>query len=103
MRQSAFLAAALLGVLSVCQPAVAQHEFPPGASSMAEPRPQISSGGVTVLRGSVPPRPLPFPPIAIPPYEGTSYGPPAPPSLGPGWDAGGFDRNFHRSGLEPVQ
>lgn len=103
MRQSVFLAAALFGVLSVYRPAAAQHEPPPGALSTAQPAPQTSSGGVTILRGSVPPRPFPLPPIPIPPYEGTSYGPPTAPSLGPGWDTGGFDRNFDRSGLEPIQ
>lgn len=103
MRQSVFLAAALLGVLSVYQPAIAQHESPPGAPSVAQPPAQVSSRGVTILRGSVPPRPLPLPPLPIIPYEGTGYEPPSAPPPGPGWDASGFDRNFDRSGLEPAQ
>ena len=74
MRQSAFLAAALLGVLSVYQPAIAQHESAPGASSAAQPPRQTSSGGVTILRGSVAPHAFPLPPIPIPPMKGPAMG-----------------------------
>ena len=94
MRQPVFLAAALFGVLSCYQPAAAEN-----AASAAQ---QTSSGGVTILRGSVPAPPLPLPPIPIIPYGPTNYTPPTPPSLGVGWDAGGFDRNFDWDGTDPA-
>ena len=103
MRQPVFLAAALFGVLSFYQPAAAENAALPAAPpAAASPAQQTSSGGVTILRGSVPAPPLPLPPIPIIPYGPTNYTPPTPPSLGVGWDAGGFDRNFDWDGTDPA-
>jgi hypothetical protein len=101
MRQPAFLAAALFCALSLYHPAAAENAATPAAASAAQPTAQTSSGGVTILRGSVPPRPVPFPPLPLPPY-GSSYPPPTAPSPGLGWDAGGFDRDFDWSGTDPA-
>lgn len=91
---SRFLAAAAGALLSLSLTAPAKSEPPPA--------PEIAPSGTVVLRGSTPtsattqlPPPGPSNPV--------STGPAPRPALRPahGWDAGGFDRQFDRSGLTP--
>jgi hypothetical protein len=66
------------------------------------PAPEAAPGGTVVLRGSTQanatsqlPPPGPSNPLS------TGAAPPPGPRPAYGWDAGGFDRQFDRSGLNP--
>lgn len=77
------------------------------AAAAQEQAPEIAPGGTVLLRGSTPTSASsssatsPLPPPG--PSNPLSTGPqprPAPASAH-GWDAGGFDRQFDRTGLTP--
>ena len=91
---SRFLFAATGALLSLSLTAPVRPEPAPAS--------EVAAGGTVVLRGSMPasataqlPPPGPSNPV--------STGPRPQPAPGPahGWDAGGFDRQFDRSGLTP--
>lgn len=93
MRRQLLAAAGVLSSLLLAVPAIAQPA----------PAPELAPGGTVVLRGTpAHDTSAPMPPPG--PSNPVSTGPAAPPALGrsDGWDAGGFDNRYDRSGLTPT-
>ena len=99
----AWLTAVLLGIAALAGPAAAADggASPPVQSSAGAPPPEIAPGGTVVLRGSGPANTDAAQPAPEPSAGSTGDGPAAASRQRQGWDTGGFDRRFDRSGLSP--
>lgn len=82
---------AAIGLLMAAAPAIAQERAP-----------EIAPGGTVVLRGSTPVHAASQPPPPEPSNPASAGSKPRS-ALVPayGWDSGGFDNRFDRSGLTP--
>lgn len=93
--------------LSAALGVVMTFGLPMAAAAAQERAPEIAPGGTVLLRGSTPPSAASTSDISQLPPPGPSNplstGPQPRPVPAPahGWDAGGFDRQFDRTGLTP--